>query len=68
MTEAGGQEGGSQPQAPQSKYYPGDEWFEPGEYDHLFNVEDEGSNGITKVIPFNNGDNALTAAEKYCKR
>jgi hypothetical protein len=33
----------------------------------LFNVDDESGTG-TKIIPFNNGDNALVAAEKYCKR
>ena len=56
------------PQASQPKYYPGDKFFPPGEYDHLFNVEDESESGSGKVIPFNNGDNALVAAEKYCKR
>ena len=41
--------------------------FNDREYDHLFNVDDESGTG-TKIIPFNNGDNALVAAEKYCKR
>ena len=48
------------------KYYEGDNYFPPGEYDFLFDVEDE--SGIPKKIPFNNGDNPLVAAEKYIAR
>lgn len=49
-----------------SIHYPGDKYFEAGEYDYVFDVDDE--SGVPKVIPFNDGANALEAAEKYCKR
>lgn len=48
------------------KYYPGDNFFPAGEYDYVFDVDDE--SGVPKVIPFNDGDNPLEAAERYCKR
>lgn len=51
-------------QAP--KHYPGDQMFEAGEYDHIFDVE-LGDN-IMRKLPFNNGGNALLAAEKFCVR
>ena len=57
----------SQPKPAGKQYYPGDDYFPAGEYDHLFNVDDE-SGGPVKIIPFNNGANALVEAEKYCKR
>ncbi len=50
----------------ESKYYPGDKYFEAGEYDYIFDVDDE--SGMHKQIPFNDGANALEAAEKYCMR
>jgi phospholipase A-2-activating protein len=52
--------------AAQSKYYPGDKYFEAGNYDYVFDVDDE--SGVPKVIPFNDGDNPMDAAERYCKR
>lgn len=50
----------------QSKYYHGDKYFEAGEYDYIFDVDDE--SGMHKQIPYNDGANALEAAEKYCMR
>lgn len=50
----------------QSKYYPGDKYFDAGEYDYIFDVDDE--SGMHKQIPFNDGANALEAAQKYCMR
>lgn len=44
----------------QSKYYPGDKYFDAGEYDYIFDVDDE--SGMHKQIPFNDGANALEAA------
>jgi phospholipase A-2-activating protein len=41
----------------ESKYYPGDKYFNAGTYDYLFDVDDE--SGIPKVIPFNDGDNPM---------
>lgn len=48
------------------KSYPGDRFFAPGDYDYIFDVEDD--SGFTKSIPFNDGDNPMEAAEKYCAR
>lgn len=48
------------------KYFAGDNYFEAGEYDYVFDVDDD--SGVPKVIPFNDGGNALDAAEKYIKR
>ncbi len=50
----------------QSRYYPGDKYFEAGDYDYIFDVDDE--SGVHKQIPFNDGANALEAAERYCSR
>lgn len=61
ITEAGPTATQKQPQ-----YYPGDNYFEPGNYDHIFDVQDE--SGIRKLIPFNDGGNPLQTAEKYIKR
>jgi phospholipase A-2-activating protein len=48
------------------KYYDGDALFPAGEYDHIFDVE-LGDN-VMRKLPFNNGTNAITAAEKFCVR
>jgi hypothetical protein len=48
------------------KVYPGDALFPAGEYDHVFDVE-LGDN-VMRKLPFNNGENAITAAEKFCVR
>lgn len=48
------------------KYYAGDALFPAGEYDHVFDVE-LGDN-VMRKLPFNNGENAITAAEKFCVR
>ena len=40
--------------------------FAAGEYDHVFDVE-LGDN-IMRKLPFNNGENAIQAAEKFCVR
>lgn len=39
------------------KYYHGDAYFDAGEYDYIFDVDDE--SGIPKMIPFNDGGNPL---------
>ena len=64
ITEAGGP--GGAPGKGQPRYYPGDKYFEAGNYDYIFDVDDE--SGIPKIIPFNDGGNPMEAAEKYCKR
>ena len=51
---------------PETKHYQGDGMFPAGEYDHIFDVE-LGDN-IMRKLPFNNGDNAIGAAEKFCVR
>lgn len=48
------------------KYYNGDAVFPAGEYDHIFDVE-LGDN-VMRKLPFNNGDNAIEYAEKFCMR
>jgi hypothetical protein len=48
------------------KFYPGDALFPEGEYDNIFDVE-LGDN-VMRKLPFNNGENAITAAEKFCVR
>jgi phospholipase A-2-activating protein len=55
ITENNQQEGMTQ-----SRYYPGDKYFDAGEYDHIFDVDDD--SGVKRQIPFNDGDNALEAA------
>lgn len=40
--------------------------FPAGEYDHVFDVE-LGDN-VMRKLPFNNGGNAIQAAEKFCVR
>ena len=41
----------------QRRYFSGDKYFEAGEYDYVFDVDDE--SGIPKTIPFNDGANPL---------
>ena len=60
----GGGGGGGMSVAP--KHYPGDQLFPAGEYDNIFDVE-LGDN-IMRKLPFNNGENAISAAEKFCVR
>jgi phospholipase A-2-activating protein len=59
-------EGGQAGPKTESRYYEGDKYFEAGNYDYIFDVDDE--SGVPKSIPFNDGGNALDAAERYCKR
>lgn len=46
--------------------YEGDRFWPAGEYDYIFEVDDE--SGISKKIPYNNGDNPLESAEKFIAR
>jgi hypothetical protein len=39
----------------------GDNCFGAGEYDYIFDVDDE--SGVTKKLPFNDTDNPLVVAE-----
>ncbi|CAD8212029.1 unnamed protein product [Paramecium pentaurelia] len=48
------------------KFFPGDKYFEAGEYDHVFDVEDD--HGITKLLPYNEGESFYDSAEKFCLR
>jgi len=63
---ANGSGGGNMGPVEKAKFYAGDMMFEEGEYDHVFDVE-LGDN-VMRKLPFNNGDNAITAAEKFCVR
>jgi len=49
-----------------TKHYPGDALFPAGDYDNIFDVEL--GDDIMRKLPFNNGENAITAAEKFCVR
>ena len=48
------------------KYYKGDRFFSEGNYDFIFDIEDE--QGIQRQLPFNLGDNTLIAAEQFLAR
>lgn len=58
--------GDVQGQAHPKVYYPGDKYFPAGEYDYVFDVQDD--SGISKKLPFNDGENPLTSAEKFLVR
>ena len=63
---AGGGGGGAVggPQGP--KFYPGDQIFEAGEYDHVFDVDL--GDGVMRQLPFNNGASPYEAADKFLAR
>ena len=48
------------------KQYGGDEYFPAGEYDFLFDVEL--GEARMALLPYNDGDNPLVVAEKFCAR
>ncbi|CDJ42706.1 phospholipase A2 activating protein, putative [Eimeria tenella] len=48
-------------------FFPGDQFFDEGSYDFVFNVE-LGEDGEYKKLPFNRGDNPLVSAEKFAAR
>ena len=64
ITEGGDAGGGAAKGEP--RYYQGDQYFPAGEYDYIFDVDDE--SGVPKVIPFNDGANPMESAERYCMR
>lgn len=49
-----------------TKYYEGDNLFQSGEYDHVFDVDP--GDGVMRKLPFNNGAPFLEAADKFCSR
>ena len=51
---------------PSKKFFEGDEQFPAGEYDYIFDVDDD--SGGSKKIPVNDGDNHLDVAERFCRR
>lgn len=51
---------------PPKKFFEGDEYFTAGEYDYVFDVEDE--SGVIKKLPYNEGESMMQAAELYCGR
>ena len=61
-----GAAGGNMGPVEAPKHYPGDQLFPAGQYDHIFDVE-LGDN-VMRKLPFNNGANAIEAAEKFCVR
>lgn len=61
-----GPEGDNQEMFGGKKYYEGDRFFPKGNYDYVFDIEDQG--GVQKKLPFNKGDNPLIASEKFLAR
>jgi len=49
-----------------TKSYSGDRYFAAGDYDYVFDVDNE--SGFPSKLPFNDGGNPLEAADKYCAR
>ena len=50
----------------QKKHYEGDRFFPAGDYDYIFDVQDD--SGINKRLPYNEGQNPLTVAESFLNR
>ena len=50
----------------QKKHYDGDKIFPKGEYDYIFDVQSD--DGLTKRLPYNEGDNVYQAAENFLNR
>ena len=48
------------------KDYKGDAFFPKGNYDFMFDIQDE--SGGSRYLPYNRGDNPLVAAEKFLAR
>ena len=48
------------------KHYEGDRMFPAGQYDHIFDVDL--GDGVLRKLPFDNGQNALEAADKFILR
>lgn len=57
---------GGKGQSKAKKQFPGDMYFEAGEYDHIFDVEDD--TGASKLLPYNEGESFYQTAEKFCLR
>ena len=53
-------------QGSNKKKFAGDKYFPAGEYDYIFDVEDD--NGLTKKLPYNDGESHMAFAEKFCLR
>ena len=49
-----------------SQWYEGDKYFPQGEYEYIFDVDDE--SGIPKKLPYNSEDNPFQSAEKFLMR
>jgi phospholipase A-2-activating protein len=48
------------------KQYEGDKFFPKGEYDYIFDIQDD--SGLNRRLPFNDGENPLVCAEKFLVR
>jgi phospholipase A-2-activating protein len=48
------------------RFYEGDKHFPQGNYDFIFDVQDD--TGLPRLLPFNKGDNPLEATEKFIAR
>jgi phospholipase A-2-activating protein len=52
---------------PKRKFFSGDQYFAQAYYDYVFDVE-LGESGRMALLPINQSDNPLVAAEKFCAR
>lgn len=48
------------------KYFAGDDYFKAGEYDYVFDVQDD--SGMYKQLPYNEGESTYMVARTYCAR
>lgn len=58
--------GGASKKQKLKKQYGGDQYFPAGEYNYLFDVEL--GEARMALLPYNDGDNPLVVAEKFCAR
>ncbi|KAF8822822.1 PUL domain-containing protein [Cardiosporidium cionae] len=52
---------------PSKQHFDGDKFFAEGDYDYIFDVE-IGDSADRRPIPYNEGENPLLVAEKFCSR
>ncbi|KAF8823093.1 PUL domain-containing protein [Cardiosporidium cionae] len=52
---------------PSKQYFDGDQFFAKGDYDYIFDVE-IGDHTLPRPLPYNDNENPLLVAEKFCSR
>jgi phospholipase A-2-activating protein len=51
---------------PTKSHYDGDDHFPKGDYDYIFDIQDD--SGASRLLPFSNGDDPVKATEKFIER